>query len=131
MASFTIFAGVFTATVFGTAFFFNLFWPYLPESKFWARTKLYAATFANAAVLGACISSTIIGASRAAHYEFADSITDRAAAIQAVQDAGLTFPPLRYKDYNYVIVWLVFIWVGWLFTAWRSVSLSHLSKCKR
>lgn len=128
VASFTIFAGVYTATVLGTMFFFNLFWPALPETKFWARTKLYSATFATLAVLGACISSTIIGAARAAHYEFAAGV-DHAAAVQAIRDAGLTFPPLRYKKYSYVIVWLVFIWVGWLFTVWRSVSRACVRPC--
>jgi len=124
VAAFTIFAGVYTATVFGTMFFFLLFWPALSETVVWYRIKATGAIFAVLAVFGAAISSTIVIATHKAY--LIPSPTGDFGALQAAFSHPQ--PPYAYKDYRFVYPWLVLTWVGWLFTIWSTVLLFKASR---
>lgn len=108
----SIFAGVYTATVFGTMFFFLLFWPALPESKLWFRIKATGAIFSVIVVLGAALASTIIVASHSGYL-----IPSPTGSFEELQ-AEFAHPPVpyRYKEYGRAIGWVVLMWVGWIFT---------------
>jgi hypothetical protein len=124
VGAFTIFAGVYTATVFGAMFFFLLFWPALSETVMWFRIKAAASIFAILAVLGAAISSTIIVATRNAYL-----IPSPNGDFQALQAAfSNPRPPFVYKHYAYVYPWLIFTWIGWLFTIWSTILLFRASR---
>lgn len=124
VAAFTIFAGVYTATVFGTMFFFLLFWPTLSETVVWYRIKATGAIFAVLAVFGAAISSTIIVATHKAY--LIPSPNGDFGALQAAFSNPR--PPYVYKHYPYVYPWLVLTWVGWLFTIWSTCLVFKASR---
>jgi hypothetical protein len=111
-AGLSIFAGVYTATIFGTMFFFLLFWPALPESKLWFRIKATGAIFSVIVVLAAALTSTIIVASHSAY--LIPSPTGSFEELQA-QFANPN-PPYKYSDYGRAIGWVVLMWIGWVFT---------------
>jgi hypothetical protein len=46
---------------------------------------------------------------------------DAAVATQSIRAAGLTRPPLAYRSYADVPVWLGFLWAGWLATVWSNM----------
>jgi hypothetical protein len=53
---------------------------------------------------------------------------DVAAATQSIRAAGLTRPPLVYRSYTDVPVWLAFLWAGWLATVWSNVLVWQASR---
>jgi len=124
VAAFTIFAGVYTATVFGTMFFFLLFWPALAETVMWFRIKATGAIFAVLAVLGAAISSTVVIASHKAY--LIPSPNGDFGALQAA--FANPSPPYAYKQYPYIFPWLILTWIGWLFTIWSTYLLFKASR---
>jgi len=111
-AGLSIFAGVYTATVFGTMFFFLLFWPALPESKMWFRIKAAGAIFSVIVVLAAALASTIIVASHSAY--LVPSPTGSFADLQS--QFSNPRPPYKYSSYGRAIGWVVLMWIGWIFT---------------
>jgi len=124
VGAFTIFAGVYTATVFGTMFFFLLFWPSLSETVMWFRIKATGAIFAILAVFGAALSSTIVIATHKAYL-----IPSPSGDFDSLQAAfSHPRPPYVYKSFSYVYPWLVLTWIGWLFTIWSTHLLFKASR---
>jgi hypothetical protein len=123
VGSFTIFAGVYTATVFGTMFFFLLFWPALAESVMWFRIKAAGSIFAVLAVLGAAISSTVVVATHKAYL-----IPSPNGDFEALQAAfAHPRPPYVYRTFSYIYPWLILTWIGWLFTIWSTYLVFQAS----
>ncbi|EPQ51693.1 hypothetical protein GLOTRDRAFT_132957 [Gloeophyllum trabeum ATCC 11539] len=112
----TIFAGVFNACVFGSIFFFLLFWPESRETPFWAAAKQVGAVVAMLSVLAASITSTVIGATHSATISGVDEATRQAITAEAEV-------PLKYSHYRYIIVYIVLLWIGWVFTLASTVMV--------
>jgi len=123
-AGFTIFAGVYTACVFGTMFFFLLFWPALPESILWSRIKYGGAISAAIFDLGAALTSTIIIASHSAY--LIPSPTGSFDQLQ--QQFNNPNPPFQYRQYGFCIAWLVLFWIG---TVASFISIYYVFKAAR
>ncbi|KAK5054637.1 hypothetical protein LTR84_001528 [Exophiala bonariae] len=105
MASYNIFVGVSVATIFGAAFFFDLFFPerFEPRNIRWSwrisALVVTLMTFADA------IGFTVIVATGNAWIS-ADS---QDAADIAREHLS---PPLRYRDNGRAIASVVFLWIG-------------------
>ncbi|TID24330.1 hypothetical protein E2P81_ATG02631 [Venturia nashicola] len=111
--SYNIFAGVFVATIFGAAFFFDLFWPERMESKpvqlAWKICSILSVLF----VLASAINLTIIISTHQA------LLSDPTGSVpQSVLD-GLN-PVLNYGKNGEAVASVVLIWIGWLFTIWAA-----------
>jgi hypothetical protein len=103
--SYNIFVGVFVATIFGAAFFFDLFWPERHESKAvmtaWKACAILSCIF----TLSAAILLTVIMA------------THRAVLVGDAPGLVIpTTPALIYKKNGEAIASVVLIWLGWLAT---------------
>jgi len=106
--SLTIFAGVFTAIVYGCLFFFLLFWPDSRETPFWALVKKISATFCTLVVLAAAIWSTVVVATHSAYI----------SGLTPTQYAALRNQlrvPLKYSDYPHNLAYVIMLWIGWVF----------------
>jgi hypothetical protein len=124
VAALTIFAGVYTATVFGTMFFFLLFWPALPESRLWSRIKLSGSIFAAVMVFAAALASTIVIASHHAYL-----IPSSTGSFEDLQNHfAHANPPFHYRRYSHAIGWLVLMWIGWIFTVLGTVFVFKASQ---
>ncbi|KAI1630206.1 hypothetical protein EDD37DRAFT_86901 [Exophiala viscosa] len=105
IASYNIFVGIAVATIFGAAFFFDLFFPerYEPRNIRWAwrisALVVTIMTFADALAL------TVIVATGKARIS-ADS------QDQAEIARGRVNPPLRYRDNGRAIASVVCLWIG-------------------
>lgn len=112
IASYNIFVGVAVATIFGAAFFFDLFFPerYEPKNIRWAwrisALVVTVMTFADA------LAFTVIVATGNAWIS-ADS--EDAARIAREKLS----PPLRYRDNGRAIASTVFLWLGLVGTIGR------------
>lgn len=108
--SYNIFAGVFVATIFGAAFFFDLFWPERKESKSvqlaWNICSVLSVLF----VLASAINLTVIISTHQAK---------PTGIPQSVLDS--LSPVLDYSKNREVVASVVLIWIGWLFTIWAYV----------
>jgi len=117
IASYNIFAGVFVAFVFGSAFFFDLIWPERHESPgvrlAWRTCSILAILFEG----GAAFALTIITARGAASV----SGVGTARAIDLLRQAK--YSPLVYRENHRAIAAIVFIWPGWLFVTASTVLL--------
>jgi hypothetical protein len=106
--SYNIFVGVFVATIFGAAFFFDLFWPERHESKAvriaWKACSVLASIFA----LTSAIALTVILSTKKA------VLVGDATGLQLKLD-----PPLSYKSNGESIASVVLIWLGWIATCAR------------
>jgi len=111
IASYNIFVGIYVATIFGSGYFFDLFWPERYESpsvRFaWKVCSVLTIIFC----LGAALGLTIIVATKHAY------ITGVGAA-EATRLLKLSAkdPPLHYKHNAKAIVSTVLVWIGWLGT---------------
>jgi hypothetical protein len=103
--SYNIFCGVFVATIFGAAFFFDLFWPDRHESLSvriaWKACSILASIFA----LSSAICLTVILSTK--------------QAVLVGDTTGLELKlkaPLAYKDNGEAIASVVLLWLGWVAT---------------
>ena len=116
MASYNIFAGVFTAFIFGAAFFFDLFWPMRHEDHgirvAWKACGVMSCVFVGASAF----ALTIITAMKSAYVTGVSA--DRAEELLS-QYAKYSSTPLRYKDNGRALASVVFVWPGWLSTIAR------------
>jgi len=129
--SFNIFTGVYVATIFGSAFFFDLFWPRRHESKAvklaWKICSILACCFA----LASAITISVIFSTRRA-YVTGDNPdpTELDRILDNYKHGGSG--SLLYRNNPYFIVSLAFIWPGFLATVASTVvmwmSLSHNDK---
>ncbi|PSN68332.1 hypothetical protein BS50DRAFT_469840, partial [Corynespora cassiicola Philippines] len=122
IASYNIFVGIYVATIFGSAFFFDLFWPERHESKAvkiaWRVCSVLACIF----TLSAALAYTIILATKSAYV----TGTDAATAGRLLAEYGGS--PMRYRDNGRGIASVVFLWPGTVATyastylLWHSIS---------
>jgi hypothetical protein len=126
IASYNIFVGVYVATIFGSAFFFDLFWPERHESAAvklaWRICSVLACLF----TLACALAYTVILATYTAWV----SGTDAANAARLLRQYGGS--PMRYRDNGRAVASVVFLWPGMLATfastalLWH--SLSHIDQ---
>ncbi|KAK7705514.1 hypothetical protein SLS57_010048 [Botryosphaeria dothidea] len=122
-ASYNIFVGIYVATIFGAAFFFDLFWPERYESPAvkvaWRICSVLACVFA----LSSALTLTIITASKSAYVSGVNS----AEASQLLAAYGGS--PMRYRENGRAIASVVFLWPGFIATCFSAMlmwkSLSH------
>ncbi|RAR15974.1 gpi ethanolamine phosphate transferase 2 [Stemphylium lycopersici] len=110
IASYNIFVGIFVATIFGAAFFFDLFWPERFEAPgvktAWRVCSIFACMF----TLSCALAYTYIVASQSAY------VTGTNAANAARLLALYGGSPLRYSTNGRAIASVVFLWPGMIFT---------------
>ncbi|KAE9983643.1 hypothetical protein Vi05172_g5375 [Venturia inaequalis] len=111
--SYNIFAGVFVATIFGAAFFFDLFWPERRESKSVQWAWKICSVLSVLLVLASAINLTVIISTHQAY------LSDPTGSVpQSVRDS--LKPVLNYGKNGEAIASVVLLWIGWLFTIWAS-----------
>lgn len=110
-ASYNIFAGIFTAFIFGAAFFFDLFWPTRREDHgirvAWKACSVMAVIFQGASAF----TLTII---TAMHRGYVTGVSqDRASDLLSnfKKDNG---SPLVYRHNGRAVAAAVFVWPGWI-----------------
>jgi hypothetical protein len=118
IGSFNIFVGVFVATIFGAAFFFDLFWPERTESRAVKRAWRACAVLACVLTLACALPYTYIVATRRAYATGVDA----AAAETLLQGFGKS-NPLVYRRNPRAVASVVFLWPGMVFTFIRYVEL--------
>lgn len=115
-ASYNIFAGIFVATIFGGAFFFDLIWPERHEDR-GVRVSWKIASVAAAIIyLGAALAMTCIVGLRSAYVSGVDS--DRAQELLN-QYKKYSESPLVYKENTRALASVVFSWLGFVSTVAR------------
>jgi len=116
--SYNIFSGVYVATIFGSAFFFDLFWPERHESPAvklaWKICSLLAIMF----VTSAAIVITVIVFTRDA-YVTGVSRAEAERVLGLTGTTGRGTAPLAYDTNNRAIASIAFIWPGLLATIAR------------
>lgn len=125
--SYNIFVGVYVATIFGSAFFFDLFWPERKESAAVKMAWRICSVLACAFTLSSALLITIILATHNAR------ITGVSAAeARHLLSVAQPNQPLIYKHNKRGIASVVFIWVGMVSTIASTAllwhSLSHIDK---
>ncbi|KAF2476821.1 uncharacterized protein BDR25DRAFT_208746 [Lindgomyces ingoldianus] len=119
IASYNIFVGIYVATIFGSAFFFDLFWPERHESYrvkiAWRVCSILACLF----TLSAALTFTIILAMRSAYVTGTDANT----AERLLREYGGS--PMKYRDNGRGIASVVFLWPGMVATVASTLLLWH------
>jgi len=113
IASYNIFVGIFVATIFGAAFFFDLFWPERQESRGVINAWKACSVFACMLTLSDALAYTYITASQSAHLTGTDFERGQGLLSQ-FKKAGET--PLAYNKNGRAIASVVFLWPGMIFT---------------
>ncbi|CAI6333806.1 unnamed protein product [Periconia digitata] len=121
VASYNIFVGVYVATIFGSAFFFDLFWPERQESPAvklaWRICSVLACVF----TLASALAYTVILVTHSAIVA-PDDPTSR----KLLDESGGM--PLTYRKNGRAVASVVFLWVGLCGTIastvllWRSLE---------
>ncbi|KAI9744731.1 MAG: hypothetical protein M1818_001656 [Claussenomyces sp. TS43310] len=106
IASYNIFVGIAVATIFGAAFFFDLFWPERRESKSVHLAWKISAVVVTIMTLADAIALTVIVATRSAH------ITGVDAEIVTQLLIGAKPAPLKYRRNGRCVASAVLLWVG-------------------
>ncbi|KAF2274926.1 uncharacterized protein EI97DRAFT_353982, partial [Westerdykella ornata] len=114
-AAFNIFAGVYVAAVFGTAFFFDLFWPDRKESRAVKRA------WAICSVLACCVTLTSVAFLTHVVSNKSVRVTDEMGVDRVLTDYH--GPPLRYSENAFAVAVTAFMWVGCLCTFLSTVYL--------
>lgn len=121
--SYNIFVGIFVAFIFGSAFFFDLFWPERREipgvRKAWRITSVLSCAF----TLSSAIVFTVITATRSVHITGVSSARGQELASQWPKNKT---NPLLYRKNPRAVASIVFLWIGTLFT-WVSTIILYLS----
>lgn len=116
IASYNIFVGVYSAIIFGAAFFFDLFFPVRYEPRWVQNMWLGNAVFCAVAGLGDALAYTVIISLRKEHVTDHD-FNDPKLAAELAKESSKT--PILYKDSGRAMASLVFLWIGWAFTVVR------------
>lgn len=124
IASYNIFVGIYVATIFGAAFFFDLFWPERQESRAvklaWRICSVLACMF----TLSCAIAYTYIVATKSA-YLSGSNLTQAVREAARFKNGDAT---LVYKENKRALASVVFLWVGTVatfvstFIMWRSLA---------
>ncbi|KAI1498148.1 hypothetical protein F5X99DRAFT_394393 [Biscogniauxia marginata] len=121
-ASYNIFVGIYVATIFGAAFFFDLFWPERHETKHVKIAWKICGILACILTLASAIAMTVIVARRSALvYALPGSGLTQADADDLLKAAG--GPPTRYRRYAHAIASVVFLWIGVVSTIASAILL--------
>jgi len=119
IASYNIFVGIYVATIFGAAFFFDLFWPERHESRgvklAWKVCSIFACLF----TLSCALAYTYIVATKSAY------VTGPNAEAGQRLLAEYGGSPLRYRDNGRAIASVVFLWPGMVATFASTYLLWH------
>lgn len=110
IASFNIFVGVLSATVFGAAFFFDLFFPDRYEPRWMQNIWMGGAIFCCVAGLGDALAYTVI---LSLHGEHIGNIDQNDPALLAILAKDQSKTPRQYKDSGRAIASVVLLWLGW------------------
>jgi len=119
MASYNIFVGIYVATIFGSAFFFDLFWPERKEAPGVKLAWRVCSIFACLLTLASALGLTVIVATKSAYV----TGTDSATATRLLAEYGGS--PLRYRDNGRAIASVVFEWPGMVATIASTWILWH------
>lgn len=106
IASFNIFVGVYVATIFGAAFFFDLFWPERHESRAVRLAWKICSVLACVMVLATALALTIITATHEAYVTGVNA--DEAETLLRLYGGS----PLEYRHNGRAVAAVVFIWLG-------------------
>ncbi|KAJ6268864.1 hypothetical protein PSV08DRAFT_226293 [Bipolaris maydis] len=119
IASYNIFVGIFVATIFGAAFFFDLFWPERRESAAvktaWRVCSVLACTF----TLSCALAYTYVVAAKSAYV----TGVSPAEARRLLDAYGGS--PMLYRRNGRAVASVVLLWVGMVFTFWSTYLLWH------
>ncbi|RWQ94464.1 hypothetical protein C8Q69DRAFT_507835 [Paecilomyces variotii] len=107
IASYNIFVGVAVATIFGAAFFFDLFWPERHESAAVRLAWKISAVVISIMCLADAIAMTVIVATRRSYVTGVDANEARRLLDQAQKH-----PNLIYRHNPYCIACVVLLWCG-------------------
>jgi len=113
----TIVFCVMVATVFGTDFFFLLFFPRRTYPKIYNRIKLFLSVIITLGVLCGALASSVVVARNSAKIIGVDETT--AQQLTAVYYR----PPLKYNVYSTNIAYVVLVWLGFICTAASTVVM--------
>jgi hypothetical protein len=119
IASYNIFVGIYVATIFGSAFFFDLFWPERVESAAVKLAWRICSVLACLMTLACALAYTVILATHQAYVTGANA----AEAQRLLAEYGGS--PLEYRKNGRALASLVFEWVGWPATVARYVLIWH------
>jgi len=119
IASFNIFVGIYVATIFGSAFFFDLFWPERKESQGVKMAWKICSVFACMLTLACALAYTYIVASQSAYVTGTDA--GNAQRLLALYGGS----PLKYSSNGRAIASVVFLWPGMVFTFVSTYLLWH------
>ncbi|CAG5137869.1 uncharacterized protein ALTATR162_LOCUS234 [Alternaria atra] len=122
IASYNIFVGIFVATIFGAAFFFDLFWPERLESRSVKIAWKVCSVFACIAALADALAYTYIVASKSAYVTGTDDESQQ-KYLSMFKKTGET--PLEYKKNGRAVASVVFLWPGMIFTFVSTYLLWH------
>lgn len=116
IASFNIFVGIYVATIFGSAFFFDLFWPERQESPAVKLAWRVCSVLACLMTLACALAYTVIVATHSAYVTGTDAAT--ASRLLAEYHGS----PLQYRKNGRAVTSVVFLWIGMVATFARYVS---------
>jgi hypothetical protein len=119
ISSFNIFNGIYVATIFGAAFFFDLFWPERYESPAVKLAWKICSVIACAISLATALAYTYIVASKSAY------VTGSNAQTAEKELAAYGGSPLRYRQNGRAVASVVFLWPGMVFTFISTYLLWH------
>lgn len=119
IASYNIFVGIYVATIFGSAFFFDLFWPERKESHGVKMAWKVCSVFACMLSLACALAYTYIVASQSAY------VTGTNAADAQRLLALYGGSPLKYSENGRAIASIVFLRPGMIFTFISTYLLWH------
>jgi lipid-A-disaccharide synthase-like uncharacterized protein len=113
IASYNIFVGIFVATIFGAAFFFDLFWPERAESRGVKIAWKLCSILACLLTLSDALAYTYIVASKSAQVS---GTNDENAQRLLSQFRKASETPLQYSKNGRAVASIVFLWPGTIFT---------------
>ncbi|EED19741.1 conserved hypothetical protein [Talaromyces stipitatus ATCC 10500] len=111
IASYNIFVGIAVATIFGAAFFFDLFWPERHESRSVRLSWKISAVAVTVMCFADAIAMTVIVATRHAYISGVD-----AAEASRLLEASIKNPNLYYRHNPKCIASVVLLWPGMIAT---------------
>jgi hypothetical protein len=120
IASSNIFVGIYVATIFGAAFFFDLFWPARRESRAVKTAWKICSVLACALTLACAIAYTYVVVVKRAWVTRPDGWRAGWEAVR-VGLAGYHGSTLRYQKNGRAVTSVVFLWVGMVCTFARYV----------
>jgi len=120
--SYNIFVGIAVATIFGSGFFFDLFWPERKESKSVKLAWKICSLLVSIMALGDALALTVIVATHRAHIT---GVSPAEAAFRFRQNGP---PNPIYRKNAYCVASVVLLWPGMIgsfastFIMWKSIQ---------